>query len=841
MINSFLNNTKTIENYSKNNHINYISNRERRFNNGKNDTYILRNIRQKNDYNNHRFYSNNDHDENKISNLSEMYSKNRRWDLYKSDSKNKNEENKNINERLSFKTKNHNYHHINTAYHSYDKNQKVYGQNTYENQNLNNIKIIEREIYTPRANNKNKCLMNNPKNVDLSKTFYNFKNRDNYGYHEIKDVKKNNDNQKNNINTINNTNKNNTERKNVPKKQSNYLSINISNNNSFRRSLNIYNNITTNNNANNINNSNNANITNINNTCTSNIANNYIKNYNMNQKNQNQEQNNNNAPNKNSNIRKYSFLNFKTAQNYFNPPKKNIIAEESNYSSYKNIKAPQKNNKIEISKNNDNNKNLNKSLLIKKIYLKKTPKEKKTQNGNGCHVNFVKRNDIKNNNPNCLNKENDKNVINSYRFLSGDLKAMVKEDKSEKDANKTINTENKLNNSKLLQKKLNKVYSPIRKINAKILSHIKQSSCSNYNNYNTNSTEKKDLKANGKYEINHIFKKVEKMKINKVPSSRNNKNELNNEEKIPKALRINEKVIKVIQNYKDNTSIILKKNQSYKRIEDKNKDNNEKEVKQKEEINKIKANTNTNIKNGRNYEQKDNKNLDKNIFKSQQNSGAINNLYIKRSNKYNNPFNKDSNSIRKDLTDEKNKNKFKNIIKKKCRSIEKNDNKNENIKKVIEVVKKHSSRSKTKSKAKKHSNKIKYLDKLKIFKYRETNYNIYYESSTNCSKDNPDYKYKIYAIKATKSNSKKKKNINSFNLNYKTFEEDFKLSQDNINEKYQNLKPQISVRITLTKKNNVNIVGILRYFKVNYFCSENLRNKYDYDSEDTSEFYNAKF
>ena len=35
--------------------------------------------------------------------------------------------------------------------------------------------------------------------------------------------------------------------------------------------------------------------------------------------------------------------------------------------------------------------------------------------------------------------------------------------------------------------------------------------------------------------------------------------------------------------------------------------------------------------------------------------------------------------------------------------------------------------------------------------------------------------------------------------------------------------------------------GILRYFKVNYFCSENLRNKYDYDSEDTSEFYNAKF
>ena len=78
-------------------------------------------------------------------------------------------------------------------------------------------------------------------------------------------------------------------------------------------------------------------------------------------------------------------------------------------------------------------------------------------------------------------------------------------------------------------------------------------------------------------------------------------------------------------------------------------------------------------------------------------------------------------------------------------------------------------------------------------------------------------------------------------MNYKTFEEDFKINKDNINEKYQNLKPQISVRITLSKQNNVNIAGILRYFKVNYFCSENLRNKYDYDSEDTSEFYNAKF
>ena len=157
---------------------------------------------------------------------------------------------------------------------------------------------------------------------------------------------------------------------------------------------------------------------------------------------------------------------------------------------------------------------------------------------------------------------------------------------------------------------------------------------------------------------------------------------------------------------------------------------------------------------------------------------------------------------------------------------------------VFEEVAKH--RSSTKSKAKKHSKKIKYLDKLKIFKYSETNYNIYYDSSTNYSNNN-NYKYKKYAIKATRSHSKKKKNINTFNLNYKSFEEDFKINENNINSKYKRLKPQISVRITLSKKNNVNIVGLLRYFKVNYFCSENLRNDYDIDSEDTSEFYNAKF
>ena len=844
MINSFLNTTKTIENNTKNCYSNFICRRERRLNNGKNNAHILRNVRHKNEYNNHRFYMGNEKDDSKNTNLSEMYSKIHRWDLYKSNSKPKKEENE---IRLNFKTNNHNYHNINTAYHSFEKKEKIYERNTYDNKNSNNIKLIENEVYTPRLNNKSKNIVYQQNCNDLSKTMNNFKNRDNYGYHEIKDVKKNNKVNKNsNINSNNNKNNNiKTERKNDKKSIPNYLSINISNNNSFRRSLNINNNTGTSNNINNNNNNN------TNNTKNYNSKNNIPKN----------ELNTNNIvndANKNSNQRKNSYLNFKTAQNYFNPPK-NIITEESNnYSSYKNIIEPKKNIKNEKQKNETNNniKNLNKSLLIRKIYIKSTPEDKRPKNCNGSRVNIIKRNNLMNTNIFFNNKENDKNMINSNRFLSGEFKDVVKDGKKERIINRITNTEKKISNSKIPNNKIskinkiNKMYSPIKKENSKINNHLKQNS---YLNYNTNSTEKKNSKLNEKYEINHIFKKVEKINLNKI-TTRKNKNEKANEIKIPNAHRINEKTLKVNSKEKTNNSIILQTNDSLRRLKEKATQkiniSKEKDEIQKTNTNNRKANINTNTyikKCIKNYEGKENKinksNNNKNYLKPKQKNEIVNNnSQSKPNNKYNNnPFNREDNTKKKELKDEKNKNSYKFLIKKKCKSIEKNDNKNNEEPPIAKAKKKLRSRTKTKSKAKKHSDKVKHLDKLKIFKYSETNYNIYYESSTNCSKDNYDYRYKKLALKSTKSHSKKKKNINSFNLNYKTFEEDFKINKDNINEKYQNLKPQISVRITLSKQNNVNIAGILRYFKVIYFCSENLRNKYDYDSEDTSEFYNAKF
>ena len=810
MINSFLCNAKINDYNQKNCPLNCICHRERRFNNVYNESNLMRNIRQKKIYNNHRFYSNNEKDDNKKNNLSEINSKINRWEFYKSNSKPKeNETKKNYTGRLSFKTKNHNYHNINintantTSYHSFDKNHKTYTSNTFENKkNNNNIKLIECEIYTPRVN-KAKNFVYQKKYKELSKTLNNFKNRDNYGYHEIRDVKKNNLIPKNNKCV-------NTEKKAMNKNLPNYLSINISNNNSFRRSLNI-----------------NNNTYNANNNTNTNINTNYI----------NYTKNNTIESNKNINIRKYSHINFNTTQNNFNPPKK-IIKEENNYSSYKNFKDNHKEYKINNSNNNDNknnDKNVNKSSLIRKLYIKNNQEEKSSQNIQDSNI---KRSCRINNNNNQINSENDnKNISYSNRFLSGDLKEYLKDGRN-KD-NKINKNENKIEKKVSISKfqpiKVKKVYSPVKTENSQISTHIKNDSNSSYF---TNTTDKKITKQNSKYDINLIFKNIDINSIKKLNSSKKKKKEI----KIPNSRRINEKILKINTNDKNSNSFILKSYQSKRLIKDNNNNNKEKLEKQITVINN--KNSNNNIKYIKNNEIKDNKNnTDKNKTKQQQPKITIIKISTK---KYNNPFNNPLKTQRKDLKEGKNK--FKEIIKKKCKSSEKKDKekskeKDNDIdinKRLIEEARKQRSRTKTKSKAKKHSEKVKYLDKLKIFKYSETNYNMFYDSSTNYS-NNIDYKYKKYALKATRSHSKKKKNINLFNLNVKTFEEDFKINVNNINEKYQNLKPQLSVRITLSKKNNVNVVGILRYFKVNYFCSENLRNKYDIDSEDTSEFYNAKF
>ena len=463
---------------------------------------------------------------------------------------------------------------------------------------------------------------------------------------------------------------------------------------------------------------------------------------------------------------------------------------------------------------------MNQSSLIRKIYTKNNGEEKKKQNFEGP---ILKRNNRNCNNPN--NKENDKNAINSYKFLSNDLKDIISNEKN-KD-NNIIKTEKKINNSKIISIKINKPNSPNKVDNSQIINLSQKDS---YSSYFTNNTDKKCSKQNLKYEINQKFKNIDKNNIKNLTSSILVKNEKKNEVKISNTLKINENILKKNSYDKNNNSVLLKNNQNVTIVKENNKEKSEKN----QELNTRKINI---ISNGNNDIKGHKNNSNKNKVKIQPKKVIFNNTVKKYNNPFNNPVNNKSNYLTED------KNKINEIIKKKCKSTEKNERGKDKVNisnKPGEVVKKNRTRTKTKSKAKKHSDKIKYLDKLKTFKYSETNYSIYYDSSTNSS-NNIDYNYKKYALKSTRSNSKKKKNINYFNLNYKTFEEDFKINVNDINEKYLELKPQLSVRITLSKKNNVNIVGILRYFKVNYFCSENLRNKYDIDSEDTSEFYNTKF
>ena len=463
---------ENITNYN-NNQFNCICQIERRFKNA-NDNQIFQNKRRNKNYNNHLVYINKEKASNTMKVLSEVNPNNNYRDLYKSNSKSKEEECKssktNINSRLNYKTKNHNYHNIstNTTYHSCDKSQKINAYNTSDNyKKLNNIKLTAQ--YTPRVNDKSKNFFCQKKYSDLSKTFNNFKNRDNYGYHEINEVKKKN----NLIAKINN--KCASEDKKVKNKN---ISSDLYMNNKPSLIL----------------------IDNGNNTIKSKKNPSFMNGINS----INDKKYNNIESNKNMNIIKFKRINIKTNQSYFNPPK-NVIKEENNYSSFKSFKENHKEYIINNSKNkykdDKENNNSNNQILIRKIYTKNTPEEKKK---NDIYINGNCKNNNNNNNP--LNNENDKNIINSNRFFSGDLNEFIQDPNNKKYQNKR-----KINNLKRQVKKIEKVYTPNKTENTQRVKHnIKESS------FIRNSPDIIISKRNTKYNIDHIFKSIDKTNIKKL-------------------------------------------------------------------------------------------------------------------------------------------------------------------------------------------------------------------------------------------------------------------------------------------------------------------------------------
>lgn len=773
MINSFLTKSKILTNQPKFTSINGICQRERRYNNGNYDAHILRNIRQKKITNNHKFFTNNDDKSKKrLNDLSNINSKANGRDLCQSNSRPKNGESYLNNQiRKSFKTNNHNYYNIN-SFDSIDKNYtQNYSRNTYDiSNNLNNIKLLDNEICTPRINDRSKCFLYQKNYNDLSKTLNTFKNRENYGYREIKDVKKNNYTQikKKCINT---------ERKENDAKTNNNFYINISNNNSFRNSVRNNNNDST---------------------IRKNAKNNIIvtKSTNINQNINKIIDNKLNKKELTKNKSKFSYINFKTVINSSN---NNVFNNK-----YKDIKE-KKDSKNQCYKN----RNFNKSLLMNKVHFYKNLKEENrlSINNSNSRANYIKRSTIEAN-----SREKGKKILTQNRFFSGDLKDVIK-------------IKNNRKNQIIIEAKQ---YSPIKKQKTIVISeHMKHNSLSN-----TKET-KIDLIEKDKFKTRQILKNLDRNTFVKRPSTTRliNKNGKNNEASKFNEKKINEKTIKINSVGKKRKTIVIKTIKS-------------KIIKTdiiKDKMDKLEGKMNSiNIRN-QNLNNLDNKKIYKKEYKTStytndmddtndQQKITLSNSKIQNSNN-SNIFNKLSSTNKEELKSEK--------IKKFCRSSEKSYKKDRKSKKSL--LNSASRRSRTKSKAKKHSNKIKYIDKLKIFKYPDTNFN--YTTSTNSSKDNNNtLKYKRLALRTNRIQNKKKKNINSLNLNYKSFEEDFKVQSDLKNDNNcPNLKPQISCRITLTKKNNVNIIGLLRYFKVNYITSENLRNKYDIDSEDTSEYYNSKF
>ena len=106
----------------------------------------------------------------------------------------------------------------------------------------------------------------------------------------------------------------------------------------------------------------------------------------------------------------------------------------------------------------------------------------------------------------------------------------------------------------------------------------------------------------------------------------------------------------------------------------------------------------------------------------------------------------------------------------------------------------------------------------------------------NKNKTNKINTYSFNFLPKAKNEEKKKKNKTFMsnkkllilkNLNYKTFEEDFPLKEKKSYKRYRryklnkNLKPQIAVRIILF---NIEKPEKERYYFVNFFYSENLRN-----------------
>ena len=471
------------------------------------------------------------------------------------------------------------------------------------------------------------------------------------------------------------------------------------------------------------------------------------------------------------------------------------------------------NNNIIDEENKENINNNKRNIEINENYNDKLNKNKTDNNyykNTGNLTKIVKNQNIKN-----LNKAGkpplNKN-LNSLKFdnfeVSNNLMAKINIQKQNK---------NKFNKIIAYKRKFDSI-SFNQKDNTNLIKNI------NLNNKNDNSNNYLDNKYNNTfYEIKSLTKNLSTKKINQVDTQTNPNNnivsmrkesntkenlDLNSNIKLLEDKYVNKKNItktKKLSLNDLNIKKIEKKNNLQKLITKSKFENSNKSEIINFDLTSIKENINCNIMN---YNTNNNANND--IF-NQNTNNKKNTNYILNINKIQNkPLQNIQKidkiyNINKTIINNENDN-TKNIINTNKEIYNNNANNNTN----------HSC-SKKRDDSQKHPNTIINIKEHKVIQNIITINNNFFSYLTS-PKDKLNVNIKI---KRNKKRFKSKKNfIQLMNINNKTYQEDFQLKEKR--NKNSILKPQINIRIALF---GIKEQENEKYYLVNTFCSENIRDK----------------
>ena len=529
-------------------------------------------------------------------------------------------------------------------------------------------------------------------------------------------------------------------------------------------------------------------------------------------------------------------------------------------------------NNIINDKNINNLNNINNTIPNSSLKLE-LGKTKDNKNNNQLFQPFIKHNshnalNYNDNNNMQENINNKKNNIHKYNNSKNNYKINkhiinLSDKLIEYDSNPNKSYRGK-NNNDYDNDNIIKTNSSRRKDNEKVISNYK-----NYNNLNNNNiyenrkdSKEKNISINIKKNIlnKNILNINKKSVITMIPNNKTKtENNDNKKTELAKLKKINFINLTNLSNLNDNSqkNINDKNNHSFYEVKSLSRDFQHQQTEviineTKKTSSKIKnnnsvlnlskrdsesnikqnnANNNTNITNSSNKESKFNSK--NNLLDKKFNLTEFNKYLIKEGKK--NSTQRENKKSNSDILNQPIINGINN------RNIYYSTNNNNNLKKNDKII---FNKDKIKigniqiKKQEKNNNLIKLRNDYKIMDFSNKRKTTHLETflKFNKYKTNKINAYSFNFLPKPKNEDKKKKNKKFIsnkkllilkNLNYKTFEEDFTLKEKKSYKRYKryrlnkNLKPQIAVRIILF---NVEKPEKERYYFVNFFYSENLKN-----------------